>query len=111
MFGPDGKELEPIAHRLSRLKAPLTDIRLLARQRQERHSPCTLTLADTENNAFVEAFADHIPLSVKDSIRALDRATNKVAAWVETHDDRALIISAGKVFGATRMSRAELASL
>ena len=42
-----------------------------------------------------------LPLSADDSIRALERAEDKVAAWPHTHDDRAVVICAGKVFGVT----------
>ena len=97
---------EPEAYRLSHKKAPLTDICLLAPAKSERPSPCTLTRSDVENNAFVQAFANraHLPLSAKDSTRALDEAENKVKAWPEVHDNKAVIICAGTVHGATVMS-------
>jgi hypothetical protein len=104
---------EPEAIRLSCKKAPLTDIRLLAPERGERSSPCTLTVRDVQNNAFVQAFAKqaHLPLSAKDSMRSLDRAEAKVEAWPEVHDDRAVIVCAGKTHGATLMPQEQLARL
>src|SRR5579871_1263578 len=91
-----GTRIEPVAMRLSRLKAPLTDIRLLDLNRGKRQSPCTLTESDVKNNAFGKAFS---ALGNTDSIRALDRAVNKVDAWPDEHDRKAVVISAGKVHG------------
>lgn len=59
-------------------------------------SPCTITRAEVENNAFVHTGAR---LSEKDSMGALDRAVAKVEAWPSVHDDRAPVISAGKAYG------------
>jgi len=94
--GEDGKPLEACAVRLTRLKAPLTDIRLLAPERQERRTTATITRSETENNAFVH---EGVRLGPLDSIRALDSATSKVELWPEIHDDRNVVISAGKAHG------------
>jgi hypothetical protein len=96
MLGQDGKAVEPIAYRMTRLKAPLTDIKLLARERQPRNVKATLTFADVQNNAFAKAFKELGGPEI--SIRALESAENKVAAWPEIHDDRAVVICAGKVY-------------
>lgn len=92
-----GERVEAVAIRLSRRKAPLTDIKLLSQERGKRNSACTLTRSDVENNGLGKAFS---ALGVTDSIRAIERAENKVTAWPETHDTRAVVISAGKVHGA-----------
>lgn len=97
MLDVNGDPLEPIAIRLSRIKAPLTDIKLLSPERHRRNSACTLTRSDVEHNGLGKAFSS---LGITDSIRAIERAESKVNAWPETHDDRAVVISAGKVHGA-----------
>ena len=106
MLGQDGKPLEPIAYRLSRLKAPLTDIRLLALGRPPRQGSATLTFRDAENNAFARVFS---ALGDTDSIQALERSTSKVEAWPEIHDDRAVVVCAGKVYGATEVAERNVA--
>jgi hypothetical protein len=95
-FGDPIEGLQACARRLSRKKQPLTDIKLLNPKRDERNSPCTITRAEMENNAFVHEGAR---LSAKDSMRALDRAVSKIEAWPEVHDDRNVVISAGRAFG------------
>lgn len=92
------EEMDPIARRLSRKKHKLTDIKLLSPQRLERNSACTLTMSDVQNNAFGQHFK---ALGPTDSIRALDRAIDKVAVWPQIYDERNVIICAGKVYGAT----------
>lgn len=87
-------DIEPIAKRISRRKAKLEDIRLLSPERVKRNDCATLTMGDTINNAI----GSHGRLSEHDSIRVIDRALAKVQAWATTHDDRAVIISAGMVF-------------
>jgi hypothetical protein len=57
MLGQDGKPLEAVARRLSRLKAPLTDIKLLAPAKAERPSNCSLSQVEMRNNAFNEGFS------------------------------------------------------
>lgn len=96
MMGSDDKPIEPVARRLSRLKAPLTDIKLLAPLRRERQSPCTITGSETENFAFIH---DGVRLSAKDSIRTLDAALSKVEAWPGVHDSKSPVVSAGTVYG------------
>lgn len=63
-------------------------------KRNARPSACTMTMRDVENNAFGQAFS---ALGPTDSIRALDRAIDKVQAWPEVHDTKAVCISAGRV--------------
>lgn len=63
-------------------------------KRGKRESACTLTLRDVVNNAFGKAFN---ALGPTDSIRALDRAIEKVDAWPDEHDKKAVCISAGRV--------------
>lgn len=41
----------------------------------------------------------------------VDQSMSKVEAWPVTHDDKAIVICAGKVIGATLVSLEELASL
>ena len=98
MLGQDGKPIEAIARRLSKRKAALTDIQLLERAKSERSGSACLTAADSRNNAFHEAFS---ALGPSDSIRALERARDKVSAWAHIFDDKAVIICAGKVHGVT----------
>ena len=89
--------MEPSARRLTRKKERLTDIKLLQPERAKDSSPCTLTLSDMQNNALGKYFNW---LGSTDSIRAIERATAKVDAWPEEHDEKAVIISAGEVHGA-----------
>jgi hypothetical protein len=108
MLGQDGRPMEPVARRLSRRKAALTDIKLLARVKSERPSDCTLSQIDAETNAFAQARfnGSGVPLclAATDSIAALDRAEDKVKAWPLVHDDRAVVICAGKVHGVVKMA-------
>ncbi|HLK53982.1 MAG TPA: hypothetical protein VKU42_11040 [Candidatus Angelobacter sp.] len=104
MLGEDAKPLEAIAVRLSRIKAPLTDIRLLAPERQERRSTCTITRSETENNAFVHP---GVILSAQDSIRTLDAAVNKVEVWPHIFDERNVVIAAGRAHGVVHVPRLE----
>lgn len=95
-LGEDMRPLEACALRLTRLKAPLTDIRLLAPERQPRRTTATITRGETENNAFVH---EGVRLGPLDSIRALDAATAKVELWPKIHDKRNTVISAGVAYG------------
>jgi hypothetical protein len=95
-YGEDGKPMEAVAYRLSRLKAALTDIKMAMPLHRDRQSPCTITWGETVNSAFVHP---GVRLSAKDAIRPLDAAVNKVQAWPSTHDDKAPVISAGKPYG------------
>jgi hypothetical protein len=97
-FGNSIEGMHVVARRLSRKKQKLTEIQLLAPARNERPSPASLTFSDVQNNAFGSHFR---ALGSTDSIRALDRAGDKVAAWPDVHDDRNVIICAGKVHGVT----------
>lgn len=99
-FGDRLEECDAVARRLSRKKQKLTDIQLLTPARAERNSACTLTLSDTQNNAFGQHFK---ALGSTDSIRAIDRAIDKIAMWPYVHDDRTVIISAGVVHGVVEM--------
>ena len=90
---------EPEAYRLSRKNGPLTDIRLLAPECGNHSTSAALTVADSENNAFAKAFNT---LGGKEiSIRALDRSVSKVEAWPDIHDDRAVVVCAGRVYGSS----------
>jgi hypothetical protein len=95
-LGDDLRPLEAVARRLSRLKAPLTDIRLLAPERQERRTTATITRGETENNAFVH---EGVRLTAQDSIRSLDASVNKVEAWPHVFDQKNVVIAAGKAHG------------
>lgn len=99
-FGDRLKEMDPVARRLSRKKQRLADITLLAPARAERNSACTLTLSDTQNNAFGQHFK---ALGPTDSIRAIARAVEKIEAWPYVFDERNVTICAGIVHGATVM--------
>jgi len=69
-------------------EGPLTDIRLLAPERQPRRTTATITRANG-NNAFVH---EGVRLGPLDSIRALDAATAKVELWPKIHDKRNTVI-------------------
>lgn len=69
-------------------------VQLKYARKHNRNSACTLTLRDVENNAFALAFSQ---LGPTDSIRALERAMDKVNAWPDVHDTKAVCISAGRV--------------
>jgi hypothetical protein len=108
MLGQDGKPIEAVARRLSRRKAALTDIQLLAPVKSEKRGAASLSSSDTESNAFNQAFK---ALGDTDSIRQLERATAKYQAWPEVHDDRNVIVCAGKVHGVVHVAAGKLASL
>lgn len=91
------EDIEPTARRLTRKKERLTDIKLLHPERAKDSSPCTITLSDMQHNAFGKSFNW---LGSTDSIRAIERATAKIDAWPDEHDQNAVIISAGEVHGA-----------
>lgn len=101
MLGQDGNPLEAIAYRLTRLKAPFTDIKLMEPERNKRSSPCTLTMSDVQHNGLGQAFSQ---LGPTDSIRAIERAIGKIEAWPEIHDTRNVVISAGKAHGVTEIA-------
>ncbi len=95
-LGSDGKAIQAVAKRLTRLKEPLTDIKMLSPRHNERPSACTLTMSDVEKNAL--DYQGSV-ISAKDSIRAIDRASNKVKVWPEIHDHKSPTVSAGKAIG------------
>lgn len=101
-FGNSIEGIEPIAFRHSRKKQRLNDIVLLRPQKNERNSPCTLTMSVMVNNAFAKS---GLGLSADDSIRVLDRAVDTVDAWPDEHDKRNVVISAGQVHGAIVVSK------
>lgn len=95
-------------------KARITAVRLERRKLTYRPAQ-TLTLTDVENNAFAQArFTEdgrQLILDAKDSIRSLDRATNKVEAWPDVYDGQNVVICAGKIHGASIMRPEQLAQL
>lgn len=107
-FGQAIEGLEPVAIRMTRLKAPFTDIRLLVPERRERRTTATITRAETENNAFVH---EGVCLGPLDSMRELDAATGKIEAWPEVYDQKNVIVCAGRIHGAIEVPREELAAL
>lgn len=66
----------------------------LKEAKRKRESACTLTLRDVVNNAFGRAFN---ALGPTDSIRSLETSIEKVEAWPDEHDKKAVCISAGRV--------------
>jgi hypothetical protein len=100
MFGQDGKPIQPVARRLSKLKHALSDIQLLAPARRGQGFQATLTFADIYHNAMAKAF--DVLGGPEISIRTLNRAEAKVHAWPEIHDDRAVMICAGRVCRPTK---------
>ena len=99
--------LEPVADRLSRKKAPLTDIQLKSLARDERPSPCTLTKSDMLANGIGAAdpetrkqgkFSDGSVNSLKIG-NYVDRAMSKVEEWPHAHDQKNVVIAAGKAHG------------
>lgn len=92
--GNEVEGLERVARRLTRKKAALTEIKMLAPVQMKDGDPCTLTRSDMEGNAI--ARADH---ELRGTGKYADRAASKVEAWPDTHDDRAPVISAGFAFG------------
>lgn len=101
------EDVESSADRLSRKKAPLTDIQLKSLARDERPSPCTLTKSDMLHNGMGAVSADERKRArysdgSVDPFRVgnyIDRAMSKVEAWPETHDMRNTIVSAGVIYG------------
>lgn len=99
--------MERAADRLSRKKAPLTDIQLKSLARDEKPSACTLTKSDMLSNATGAVnpefrkrarFSDGSVNDLKVG-NSIDRAMSKVEAWPETHDNRNTVISAGVAYG------------
>jgi hypothetical protein len=99
--------MEPIADRLSRKKAALSDIQLKSLARDEKPSPCTLTKSDMLNNGIAAVnpelrkpgqFSDGSinPLRIGNY---LDAAASKVEEWPAAHDQRNVVIAAGKAHG------------
>jgi hypothetical protein len=104
-YGNSLEGVEPTARRLSRKKEPLRDIRLMHPVKEERNSPCTLTKSDMLLNADGAVNPEIRRKGQQGRIGgAVDQAMTKVEMWPEVHDDRAPVISAGKVFGATYAS-------
>ena len=90
------KRFKPSRSALTRLKEPLTDIKMLAPRHNERPSACTLTMSDVEKNAL--DYQGSV-ISAKDSIRAIDRDSKKIKVWPEIHDHKSPTVSAGKAIG------------
>jgi hypothetical protein len=99
--------LEPVADRLSRKKAPLTDIQLKSLARDEKPSACTLTKSDMLTNGVGAAnpelrkrgrFSDGSLNDLKIG-NYVDRAMSKVEEWPNAHDKRNTVISAGVAYG------------
>jgi hypothetical protein len=98
--GNELENLEPVARRLTRKKAPLTDIRLLAPERLKNSDPCSITPREMELNAYYsEPKQVYNHLAAGESIRELERAIAKIDFWPDVHDDRNVIISAGHAHG------------
>jgi hypothetical protein len=107
MYEPDGTLMDSKAKRLSRLKAPLTDIKLRQPDRGDKPTACTLKLSDMLNNAVgaanpelrkpgTYASGKVNPLKIGNYI---DRAMAKVEAWPEAHDTKSPVIAAGVAYG------------
>jgi hypothetical protein len=106
-FGNPLEGVEPKAVRLSRKKQQLTDIKMLALERGEKPSACALKMSDMLNNGMGAAnpelrkrgrFSDG---SVND-LRIgnyIDRAMSKVEEWPHAHDQKNVVIAAGKAHG------------
>lgn len=86
--------MEPNAMRLSRKKAPLTDIQLKSLAREEETSACSITRSESHNNA-----AGSLDPTLRQRLAFIDADMCKVEAWPETHDDRNFVISAGVPYG------------
>lgn len=99
---------KPIARRLSRKKSKLTDIQLIARERNERTSPCTITMREAERNAFAQAgFA----LGAENRISTFEASIDKIDSWPNVHDENNVVVCAGKVHGVLTIPREQLAQL
>jgi hypothetical protein len=69
-------------------------------QKTASHSGTTITAREVELFALIQAAGKyHLPLSSNDTIRSLNRTEDKLGAWPEIHDDRAVIICAGQAHG------------
>lgn len=99
--------MESSADRLSRKKAPLTDIQLKSLARDEKPSACTLTKSDMLNNGIGAAtpelrklaqFSDGSTNEQKIG-NYIDRAMSKVEEWPHTFDGKNTGICAGVVIG------------
>src|SRR5438067_8104638 len=86
-------------------KARVTAVHVIF-QRPIRYSSCALSAIDTENNGLAQTYS---ALGDSDSIHDLERSTSKVEAWAEIHDDRAVVVCAGKVYGATEVAARNVA--
>lgn len=60
------------------------------------NSACTIKRHEVEINAFVH---EGVRLTAKDSIASIESALAKVRLWPESHDTKAVMISAGKALG------------
>lgn len=83
--------VEASAVRLSRKKAPFTDIKLLAPEREEKNSPCTLTMGDMLNNG-IGSVAPELRKQGKNNHigNYIDRAMTKVEHWPFVGDTKAV---------------------
>lgn len=100
--------LEPMARRVSRKKQRLVDIQLLQPLKQERTSPCTITMREAERNAFAQAgFA----LGAENRISTFEASIDKIEYWPHVHDENNVVICAGKVHGVLTIPREQLAQL
>jgi len=99
--------MECVADRLSRKKAPLTDIQLKMLARDEKPSPCTLTKSDMLNNGIAAVnpelrkqgrFSDGSVNDFKIG-NYIDASASKVEEWPFAHDTRNVVIAAGKAHG------------
>ena len=99
--------MESSADRLSRKKAPLSDIQLKTLARDEKPSPCTLTKTDMLHNGIGAAdpterkharFSDG-SINEQKIGNCIDRAMSKVEEWPHAFDTRNTVISAGVPIG------------
>jgi hypothetical protein len=106
LSGDSIENVYPSAVRISRKKAKLADIRLMALERNEKPSACTLKMSDMVNNG-IGAANPQLRKMGREGGRVstlkignyIDRAMSKVEAWPEAHDTRNTVISAGTAFG------------
>lgn len=106
-LGNPADGIEPAADRLSRKKAPLTDIQLKTLARDEKPSACTLTMSNMLNNGIGAVspelrkrgkFSDGSVNELKIG-NYIDRDMSKVEEWPVSHDKRNTVISAGIAYG------------